>query len=77
MNVQVSSFKIKYMCTFDAPLLKSSAKLKVVRKGDKLKRKKKANKSKKKTEDAFFADQNKLETDDKKSTEDNFFKWTR
>lgn len=41
--------KIKYMCTFDAPLLKSSAKLKVVRKGDKLKRKKKANKSKKKT----------------------------
>ena len=33
-----------------------------------------SNKSKKKTEDAFFADQNKLETDDKKSTEDNFFK---
>lgn len=33
--------KIKYMCQYDAPLLKSSKKLKIVRKGDKLKKKRK------------------------------------
>ena len=32
--------KIKYMCQYDAPLLKSSAKLKIIRKGDRSKKKK-------------------------------------